>query len=189
MGITRKKRIKIFAGTFSANTSPDISFRTVTTPLRRASGRRPVYLQKRQAENDKNRMLSHCHENAGKRPQSLLPMSMLWIYERRTWTRIWTAGRRGTGLFTRRRDRGFPKPYWEYEPCARLPHVRLELSRDSETAFKSGKHGVRILRENAREVFRHIRIDCLFHTSLKAVAFHKAAAFSHVPRSIAFPKV
>ena len=39
--------------------------------------RRPVYLQKRQAENDKNRMLSHCHENAGKRPQSLLQMSML----------------------------------------------------------------------------------------------------------------
>ena len=31
MGITRKKRIKTFAGTFSANTSPDISFRTVTT--------------------------------------------------------------------------------------------------------------------------------------------------------------
>ena len=31
MGITRKKCIKTFAGTFSANTSPDISFRTVTT--------------------------------------------------------------------------------------------------------------------------------------------------------------
>ena len=73
-------------------------------------------------------------------------------------TRIWTSVRRRSGLLTRRRDRGILEPYGKHESCARLPHVRLELSRDSETAFQSGKHGIRILRENAREVFRHIRI-------------------------------
>ena len=49
-------------------------------------------------------------------------------------------------------------PYGKHESCTRLSYVRLELSRDSETAFQSGKHSIRILRENAREVFRHIRI-------------------------------
>ena len=40
-------------------------------------GKHEPYLQKRQAENDKNRMLSHYRENVGERPQSLLQMSML----------------------------------------------------------------------------------------------------------------
>ena len=39
-------------------------------------------------------------------------------------------------------DRGFLEPYGKHESCARLPYVGLELSRNSKTAFESGKRGI-----------------------------------------------